>query len=119
MKTGVWKGTYAATNPSEYWAEGVQSWFHCNRTTDSQHTRVNDRDALRNYDAALARLMEEVFRDNNWTYIPPSQRQELAHLRGLDRTQLPTFRWSERIKPQPAQEKTKPASQLDKPGGGK
>lgn len=34
---GLWKGTYAFTNPYEYWAEGVQNWFDNNRENDSLH----------------------------------------------------------------------------------
>ena len=32
-----WRGTYALTNPAEYWAEGVQSWLGCNRTGGGIH----------------------------------------------------------------------------------
>ena len=31
---GRWRDTYGRTNAAEYWAEGVQSWFSCNRTHD-------------------------------------------------------------------------------------
>ncbi|MCS7015648.1 MAG: hypothetical protein NZM42_05935 [Gemmatales bacterium] len=117
MKAGLWKGTYAATNPSEYWAEGVQAWFHCNRTHDRQHNHVNDRDTLRRYDAALAKLMEEVFGQNNWLYIPPSRRPKPAHLEGFDRSKVPTFRWTERFTPKPSEDKPKPPTEPDKTKG--
>jgi aminopeptidase N len=60
MARGLWKGTYAATNPGEYWAEGVQSWFGTNRQNDSQHNHVDTRDELKAYDSALANLCAEV-----------------------------------------------------------
>ena len=43
MAKGLWKGTYAASNPGEYWAEAVQSWFDTNRQNDSQHNHVDTR----------------------------------------------------------------------------
>lgn len=119
MKAGLWKGTYAATNPSEYWAEGVQSWFHCNRTNDRQHNHVNDRATLRQYDASLTKLLEEVFRNNDWLYVVPSRRKEAAHLAGYDRSHAPTFRWSERFQPRREEDKSKPAPGPAKPGEGK
>jgi hypothetical protein len=118
MKAGLWRGTYAATNHSEYWAEGVQSWFHCNRTNDRQHNHVNDRDTLRQYDPALAKLLEEVFHNNDWFYVPPSQRKEPQHLAGYSRSQAPTFRWSERISPPRQNDKPEPADSSQTPTGG-
>ena len=38
---GLWKNTYAISNISEYWAEGVQSWFDTNRQNDSSHNHVD------------------------------------------------------------------------------
>ncbi|GBD35885.1 hypothetical protein HRbin36_01000 [bacterium HR36] len=109
MKAGLWKMTYAATNHSEYWAEGVQSWFHCNRTNDRQHNHVNDRMTLRQYDPALAKLLAEVYGNNEWVYIPPSQRKEAAHLAGYDRSRAPTFRWDNRIGSPPPGSQGKPS----------
>ncbi|GIS29009.1 MAG: hypothetical protein CM15mP130_0390 [Verrucomicrobiota bacterium] len=34
----IWEGTYAASNPAEYFAEGVQSWYECNRANDPVNT---------------------------------------------------------------------------------
>ena len=39
IRQGLWKNTYAATNHKEYWAEGVQDWFDCNRTNWRSTTR--------------------------------------------------------------------------------
>ncbi len=59
MDAGLWQNTYAAQNPDEYWAEGVQSWFGLNDPPAwiDVFTRVE----LETYDPALAILMGEVF----------------------------------------------------------
>jgi hypothetical protein len=93
IRDGLWKGTYAATNRSEYWAEGVQSWFDCNRPRDSQHNDVRTREKLREYDPRLAALLAEVFRDNDWRYVPPAARKEPGHLAGYDPARAPRFSW--------------------------
>ncbi len=93
IQKGLWKNTYAATNHAEYWAEGVQDWFHCNRTNVRDHNHVNSRAQLREYDPELAKLMEEVFRNNDWVYTFPSLRKEPLHLAGFDRTTAPKFAW--------------------------
>lgn len=94
MKRGLWKGTYAATNPAEYWAEGVQSWFDTNRPPDRVHNHVNTREELEEYDPELARLIADVFGEMPWRYRRPGERMELGHLRGFDPHQAPTFAWS-------------------------
>lgn len=99
MQTEKWKGTYAATNHREYFAEAVQSWFHCNRTNDDQHNHVNSRDQLEEYDAGVAKLVEYVFPDNNWTYERvDSRKHDLQHLAGFDRSNAPVFKWPTHLK---------------------
>ncbi len=93
MKEGLWQGTYAAVNHHEYWAEGVQIWFHANRTLAYEHNFVNTREQLKNYDPRLAALLEEVFRDNNWIWVPPIARSDLGHLTGFDFSRAPKFEW--------------------------
>ncbi|HTE17869.1 MAG TPA: hypothetical protein VK689_05750 [Armatimonadota bacterium] len=61
---GRWARTYAATNPDEYWAEGVQSWYDANREAlppNGIHNEVDTREELVRYDPALAGLVAEVF----------------------------------------------------------
>ena len=42
LDKGLWKDTYAASNHSEYWAEGVQSYFDCNNPPNrGVHNDVN------------------------------------------------------------------------------
>jgi hypothetical protein len=70
---GLWAKTYAATNHSEYWAEGVQSYFDCNLRADPAdgvHNAVRTREELAEYDPELARLIDEVFAGNPWRWTP-------------------------------------------------
>jgi len=94
---GLWKGTYAGTNPEEYWAESVQDWFDNNRHDDSLHNKVHTRAMLKDYDPGAAQLCAEVFGDGPWRYHKPSERPaaELAHLAGYDTSTAPRFRWRE------------------------
>ena len=99
MDAGLWKNTYAAVNHSEYFAEGVQSWFETNRENDAQHNHVNTREELKEYDPPLAKLVEEVYGDRPWRYKKPGQRSESenAHLEGLDLTDAPKFSWPKEL----------------------
>ena len=63
MARGLWKGTYAATNPGEYWAESVQDWFDNNRSNDALHNHVHTRKQLLEYDPDVAKLCREVYGD--------------------------------------------------------
>ena len=96
-KRGLWKGTYAASNRNEYWAEGVQSWFDNNRVNDALHNHVNTRQLLKDYDPGLAALCAEVFGTNEWRYKKPKDRsaQDRKHLVGFDSSTAPRFRWRE------------------------
>jgi cyclophilin family peptidyl-prolyl cis-trans isomerase len=93
----LWKNTYAATNPGEYWAEGVQSWFDDNAPPDALHNEVRTRAKLKEYDKELAKLCEEVFGDKEWRYVKPRDRkpEERAHLKDYDPKKVPTFKWRE------------------------
>lgn len=92
---GLWKGTYAMQNRMEYWAEGAQSWFDCNRANDNEHGPVDTREKLKAYDPDFAALLAEVFGDFPWRYQRPAARpeSERGHLAGLDVTEFPPFRW--------------------------
>jgi cyclophilin family peptidyl-prolyl cis-trans isomerase len=94
---GLWRGTYAITNPAEYWAEGAQSWFDDNRENDALHNGVSTRVELEEYDPALASLCEEVFGDGDWRYLKPLQRgaDGRTHLASLDPSTAPHFKWRE------------------------
>lgn len=101
MKKGLWKDKYAANNKSEYFAEGVQSWFDTNRENDHDHNHVNTRQELIDYDPALAKLCEEVFGNGPWRYqrIPDRKdEKDLLHLKGYDAGKAPRFEWPQRVK---------------------
>jgi hypothetical protein len=98
MAKGLWKGKYAGRNRAEYWAEGVQSWFDDNRENDHDHNHVNTREELEAYDPKLAALVASVFRNPQWRYVKPSEREWGGHLAGHDPTRAPRFVWPERLK---------------------
>lgn len=99
MKDGLWKNAYAASNKSEYWAEGVQSWFDTNRENDNQHNHVNTRAELKTYDPRLAALLTEVFGDRPWRYQKPQDRTPdgRTHLAGWDIAKSPQFTWPKEL----------------------
>lgn len=90
-----WEKTYARENAAEYWAEGVQSWFCCNRTNDAQHGSVNSPAAVREHDPPLAALLAEVFGDDPQPYCRPQDRGDdgRRHVEGFDRSRAPRFDW--------------------------
>ncbi|MDV6029896.1 MAG: hypothetical protein F9B45_07270 [Phycisphaera sp. RhM] len=96
MAQGLWKSKYASVNHAEYFAEGVQSWFNNNRQPDHDHNHVDTRKELREYDAGLAAICEEVFGKTKLAYTKPTTRLE-GHLTGYDPTKSPTFQWPERL----------------------
>ena len=74
MDAGLWQRTYAAVNASEYWAEGVQSWFDANRfqtEANGVHGPVATRTALQAHDPALADFIAGVFGDTPWRWDRP------------------------------------------------
>lgn len=60
LAAGLWEHTYAAENPDEYWAEGVQAWFGLNDPPGPIHNEINTRADLESYDPALAGLIREA-----------------------------------------------------------
>jgi hypothetical protein len=97
LEEGLWKGTYAASNRMEYWAEVVQSWFDTNRENDNQHNHIDTRAELKEYDPRVAALCEEVFGDGEWRYKKPKERWETPHLEGFNRATAPGFYWPKEI----------------------
>lgn len=94
---GLWKNTYAMTNHSEYWAEGVQSWFDDNARPNALHNDIRTRAKLKEYDKELAKLCEEVFGDKEWRYLRPAKRkaEDVKHLTNFDPKKLTRFVWRE------------------------
>lgn len=79
MEKGLWKRTYVATNPAEYWAEGVQAYFDCMRPQFGANTR----EKLRQYDPGLFALVDEVYKQSKFRYVRFDRRikMEPAELR--------------------------------------
>jgi hypothetical protein len=71
MAKGLWKGTYVATNSSEYWAEGVQAYFDCMRPQFGANTR----EKLQKYDPGLFALVDEVYKQSKFRYTRYDQRK--------------------------------------------
>jgi alpha-glucosidase len=70
IDNGLWKDTYAATNHSEYWAEGVQSYFDCNAPPQKGvHNDINTREKLAKYDPDLFALIDETFKQSAFRYV--------------------------------------------------
>jgi len=70
-KRKLWKKTYAMTDMGEYWAEAVQSYFDANLESakpNGIHNHVNTREELAEYDPALFRLVDRVFRKTEWRF---------------------------------------------------
>ena len=70
---GLWKNTYAISNASEYWAEGVQSYFNLNgkgpEAGDGTHNHVNTRALLKTYDPEFYDILHNVYGDAT---LPPN-----------------------------------------------
>lgn len=64
LAEGKWENTYAGSNISEYWAEGVQDWFNVNaevENSDGKHNQVNTREELKEYDRGLYDIISAYF----------------------------------------------------------
>jgi hypothetical protein len=67
---GLWKDTYAGSNHSEYWAEGVQSYFDCNAPPNKGvHNDINTREKLVKYDPDLFDLIDVTFAKSSFRYV--------------------------------------------------
>jgi hypothetical protein len=65
---GLWKKTYAISNISEYFAEGVQCWFDVNdeaSPANGIHNEINTREELKKYDPALYDIIKRYFKEDN------------------------------------------------------
>jgi hypothetical protein len=70
---GLWKNTYAESNPGEYWAEICQSYFDCNRVNNWNHGPIGTRAQLKEYDPEAYELVKSAFNLNaeqDWHYRP-------------------------------------------------
>jgi hypothetical protein len=61
MQTGLWKGEYASTTATEYWAVGTQFWFNdAPLATFAGREVLSDAD-LASYDPALAAVLRAAY----------------------------------------------------------
>jgi len=96
---------YGMGSVGEFWAEGVQSWFNCNRRgglealgpAGKHLCHINTRDQMTRYLPALAKFIDEAFRHNPWVYVPVLKRLDQPHLKGYDPAKAPTFRWPAKV----------------------
>jgi len=116
LNDGLWNGTYAASNHSEFWAEGVQSWFDTNRQNDREHNSIDTREELKKYDPRFAKLIAEVFGDGPWRFQKPAAREpaERAHWGGFDPAQGPRFAWPRAVEEAYAEDQREKAAKLEK-----
>jgi hypothetical protein len=71
MKKGLWKNSYAGSNPGEFWAEICQSYFDCNRVNNWNHGPIGTREQLKAYDPESYELVRTTFNltpSNDWRY---------------------------------------------------
>ena len=68
---GLWKNTYAGSNPGEYWAEVSQAYFDCGRPNNWNHGPIARREQLKVYDPETYELVRTTFNlgaDHDWRY---------------------------------------------------
>jgi hypothetical protein len=71
LDKGLWKNTYAGSNPGEFWAEIAQSYFDCNRVNNWNHGPIGTREQLNDYDPDSYELVKSAFQldeKNDWRY---------------------------------------------------
>jgi hypothetical protein len=71
LEKGLWKNTYAASNPGEFWAEICQSYFYCNRVNNWNHGPIGMRQQLKEYDPESYELVRTTFNltpEQDWRY---------------------------------------------------
>lgn len=57
----LWSGTYAGSEPNEYWAEGVTMWFRAYSDIEG-----DSREYLRKQDSKLYELCRSIFPETDW-----------------------------------------------------
>lgn len=91
------KDCYTTKNRGEYFAEGFQTWFDTNRTTDHDHNHIHTREQLKAYDPGLAKLCEDIADDTEWRFVSPRLRAGKDHLAGYDPATAPVVAKSDFI----------------------
>jgi len=68
IKKGKWKGSYAATNEFEYWAECSSIWFNNDPGDPNGTDYVKGRRQLKKYDLGIYRLLLKVYGNSKWRF---------------------------------------------------
>jgi len=68
IKKGKWKGSYAATNEYEYWAQCSEIWFNNNTSDPYGKDYVKGRRKLKKYDLGIYRLLLKVYGNSKWRF---------------------------------------------------
>ncbi len=71
LAKGLWKNTYAGSNPAEYWAEVCQCYFDCDRPNNWNHGPIARREQLKAYDPETYELVRTAFNlkpEQDWRY---------------------------------------------------
>lgn len=71
LSKGLWKNTYAGSNPAEYWAEACQCYFDCGRANNWNHGPIARREQLKIYDPEVYELIKTTFNlspAQDWRY---------------------------------------------------
>jgi alpha-glucosidase len=69
---GLWKNTYAGSNPAEFWAEVCQAYFDCGRANNWNHGPIARREQLQVYDPETYELVRTAFNlspEQDWRYV--------------------------------------------------
>jgi alpha-glucosidase len=69
---GLWKNTYAGSNPGEFWAELCQAYFDCGRANNWNHGPIARREQLKVYDPGTYELVRTTFNlsaEQDWRYV--------------------------------------------------
>ena len=98
-------GGYGMVSFGEFWAEGVQSWFNCNRAGGLEVLKpdgkrlslINTRQEVKEHLPEYAEFLDESFGRNAWTYVPVPKRLDQPHLKGYDPSQAPVFKWPQKV----------------------
>lgn len=72
VNAGLWKNTYAGSNPAEFWAEVCQAYFDCGRANNWNHGPIARREQLKLYDPETYELVRATFSlgvEHDWRYV--------------------------------------------------
>jgi alpha-glucosidase len=71
MSKGLWKNSYSASNPGEYWCEAVTMYFDCDRPNNWNHCPIYTREQLKIYDPGLYAFIRQTLNltpQQDWRY---------------------------------------------------